>query len=175
MIRANLRGFGNGFFSPCCFSGAPSSDCEYFDTLARRPTTACSRRARSRTRLMPDVRQTRVILRIEAVVVLALVTIGCASTRVLQDSDRNSYAVKVMSDGRTWTTSGRSSGFNAVLGGNRDPGGSYARLDAQGFYWTATESDNEHAWFYNFGSLGLNRHQGGDKSMAVSVRCIEGR
>jgi len=70
---------------------------------------------------------------------------------------------------------GRPSGFNAVLGGNREAGGSYARLDEHGFYWTATESDNDHAWFYNFGRLGLNRHRGGDKSMAVSVRCIEGR
>jgi uncharacterized protein (TIGR02145 family) len=68
---------------------------------------------------------------------------------------------------------GRSSGFNAVLGGNREADGSYARLDAHGIYWTATESDNEHAWFYNFGSLGLSRHRGGTKSMAVSVRCIE--
>ena len=182
--------------------------------------------------------------------VLSLVAIGCASSRVLHDGDGNSYAVKVMSDGRTWTTNnlrlalpgsychgddasqclrlgrlytwasaaqvctrlgpgwrlptddewrqlakayggllgdsegraastdllaGRPSGFNAVLGGNREAGGSYARLDKHGFYWTATESDHEHAWFYNFGRLGLNRHPGGDKSMAVSVRCVEGQ
>ena len=56
-----------------------------------------------------------------------------------------------------------------------DAGGSYARLGAHGIYWTATESDSEHAWFYNFGRLGLNRHRGGNKSMAVSVRCIEGQ
>ena len=49
------------------------------------------------------------------------------------------------------------------------------RLDEHGLYWTATESDSEHAWFYNFGRLGLNRHRGGNKSMAVSVRCIEGQ
>jgi uncharacterized protein (TIGR02145 family) len=70
---------------------------------------------------------------------------------------------------------GRSSGFNAVLGGNREADGRYARLDEHGFYWTATESDNGHAWFYNFGRAGLNRHRGGDKSMAVSVRCLEGQ
>ena len=82
------------------------------------------------------------------------------------------------SEGRAASTdllAGRPSGFNAVLGGNREADGSYARLDEHGIYWTATESENEHAWFYNFGRLGLNRHRGGDKSMAVSVRCVEGR
>lgn len=181
---------------------------------------------------------------------LSLAAIGCASSRVLHDSDGNAYTVRIMSDGRAWTTTnlrlvlpgsychgdaashcrrfgrlytwasaaqgctqlgpgwrlptddewrelanayggllgdsegrqaqtdlvaGRRSGFNAVLGGNRDADGSYARLDAHGFYWTATESDTGHAWFYNFGRLGLNRHGGGDKAMAVSVRCIKGR
>jgi len=192
----------------------------------------------------------RVIMQIGVFAVLSIIAIGCTSGRVLQDSDGNSYTVKVMSDGRTWTTTnlrlalpgsychgdaaseclrlgrlytwasaaqvctrlgtgwrlptddewrqlakanggllgdsegraastdllaGRPSGFNAVLGGNREADGSYARLDEHGLYWTATESDSEHAWFYNFGRLGLNRHRGGNKSMAVSVRCIEGR
>jgi uncharacterized protein (TIGR02145 family) len=72
---------------------------------------------------------------------------------------------------------GGPSGFNAVLGGSRDTSGSYARLEEHGLYWTATESDKEHAWFYNFGIGGglLNRHPGGDKLMAVSVRCLEAR
>lgn len=189
-------------------------------------------------------------MRVGLFALISLAAIGCASGRVLHDRDGNSYTVKVMSDGRTWTTdnlrlvlpgshchgdaasqclrfgrlytwaaavqvcnrlgtgwrlptddewrqlaaayggllsdseggdaptellAGGASGFNAVRGGNREADGSYARLDAHGFYWTGTESDNEHAWFYNFGSLGLNRHRGGDKSMAVSVRCIEER
>lgn len=188
-------------------------------------------------------------MRIGMCAVLSLVAIGCASSRVLHDSDGNAYTVKVMSDGRTWTSdnlrlalpgsychgdaashclrfgrlytwasavrvctelgpgwrlptdeewrqlarahgglvgdsegaastdllAGRASGFNAVLGGNRDAGGSYARLGQHGIYWTATESDDEHAWIYNFGRLGLSRHRGGDKSMAASVRCVEGR
>jgi uncharacterized protein (TIGR02145 family) len=192
----------------------------------------------------------RVIMRIGVFAVLSIVAIGCTSSRVLHDSDGNSYAVKVMADGKIWTTenlrlalpgsychgdaaseclrlgrlytwasaaqactglgpswrlptddewrqlaqayggllgdsegraastdllTGRRSGFNALLGGNREAGGNYARLNEHGFYWTATESDNEHAWFYNFGRLGLNRHRGGNKSMAVSVRCIEGQ
>lgn len=67
------------------------------------------------------------------------------------------------------------SGFNALLSGGRELGGNYARVEEHGFYWTATEYDRENAWFYNFGSGGglLNRHSGGDKSMALAVRCIK--
>jgi uncharacterized protein (TIGR02145 family) len=70
---------------------------------------------------------------------------------------------------------GGTSGFNALLSGDREPDGSFARLDEHGFYWTATQSDAEHAWFYNFGLGGglLNRHPAGDKSMALAVRCIK--
>lgn len=71
---------------------------------------------------------------------------------------------------------GGNSGFNALLGGNRDgANGQYARLEAHGFYWTASESDSGGAWFYNFGrgGLSLNRHRDGNKLMAVSVRCIK--
>ena len=69
---------------------------------------------------------------------------------------------------------GGPSGFNALLGGGREAGGSYARVDAHGFYWTAAESDAGHAWFYNFGRGAgmLNRHGEGDKSMALAVRCM---
>jgi uncharacterized protein (TIGR02145 family) len=50
----------------------------------------------------------------------------------------------------------------------------YARLEAHGFYWTASESDAASAWFYNFGKggLSLNRHRNGNKRMAISVRCV---
>lgn len=70
---------------------------------------------------------------------------------------------------------GGSSGFNAVYGGSRDAGdGKYYRLEAHGFYWTATESDSAHAWFYNLGKGGqiLNRHIDGEKDEAISVRCV---
>jgi len=36
---------------------------------------------------------------------------------------------------------GGSLGFNALLGGGRSDDGQYARLEAHGFYWTASESD----------------------------------
>ena len=71
---------------------------------------------------------------------------------------------------------GGNAAFNAIYGGSRDSAdGSYARVDAHGFYWTATESDVANAWFYNFGKNGkiLNRHQDGQKHMAISVRCIK--
>ena len=65
--------------------------------------------------------------------------------------------------------------FNVLLGGGRDQAGNYARQNAHGFYWTATETDTSTAWFYNFGkgSLMLNRHKDGEKAGAFSVRCIK--
>jgi uncharacterized protein (TIGR02145 family) len=67
------------------------------------------------------------------------------------------------------------SGFNALLGGGRSQDGQYTRLDAHGFYWTASESTPATAWFYNFGrgGLALNRHGDGEKQRAFSVRCIK--
>ena len=70
--------------------------------------------------------------------------------------------------------SGGSSGFNAVLGGNRTMDGEYARLEAHGFYWTASSNDSGGAPFYNFGKNGqaLHRQPEGEKQMAISVRCV---
>ena len=70
---------------------------------------------------------------------------------------------------------GGASGFNALLGGDRESDGSYARIEAHGFYWTATEVDADHAWFYNFGlgSQLLNPQGGGEKLMALSVKCVK--
>jgi uncharacterized protein (TIGR02145 family) len=68
---------------------------------------------------------------------------------------------------------GGSSGFNAVLGGGRASDGQYARLEAHGFYWTASESGPASAWLYNLGrALILNRHSDGEKQRAFSVRCV---
>jgi len=70
---------------------------------------------------------------------------------------------------------GGDSGFNALLGGGRAPDGQYARLDAHGFYWTATKDDSSTAWFYNFasGSQALYQQDGGEKMRAFSVRCVK--
>jgi uncharacterized protein (TIGR02145 family) len=69
---------------------------------------------------------------------------------------------------------GGESGFDAVLGGGRSQDGQYARLEAHGFYWTASEIDPGNAWFYNFGrgGLALHRQSGGEKERAFSVRCV---
>ena len=67
-----------------------------------------------------------------------------------------------------------SSGFNAVLGGGYTPDEKYARLEAHGFYWTASEIDPATGWCYNFGRGGqaLHRQSGGEKQGAFSVRCV---
>jgi uncharacterized protein (TIGR02145 family) len=69
---------------------------------------------------------------------------------------------------------GGTSGFEVVFGGGRDVAGGYARIDAHGFYWTATETGPDEAWFYNLGRCGqiLNRHSDGEKLGAFAVRCI---
>jgi uncharacterized protein (TIGR02145 family) len=66
------------------------------------------------------------------------------------------------------------SSFHAVLGGGRGEDGQYARLEAHGFYWTASESDSASALYYNFarGSQALFRQSGGEKPRAFSVRCV---
>jgi len=87
---------------------------------------------------------------------------------VREDSDDSGHAAfKAL-------MSGGSSGFNAVLGGGRSDDGQYARLNAHGFYWTASESDSALAWFYNFGQggLALYRQREGEKQRAFSVRCV---
>jgi uncharacterized protein (TIGR02145 family) len=68
---------------------------------------------------------------------------------------------------------GGTSGFNAVLGGTRIDG-KYARLEAHGIYWTASDNDAKSAPAYNFGKGGqaLHRQPQPDKLMAISVRCI---
>jgi len=87
---------------------------------------------------------------------------------VSEDSeDRGKGAYKALSPGGD-------ARFNAVLGGGRSQDGQYARLQAHGFYWTASENDRAAAWFYNFGqgSQGLHRQSGGEKGSAFSVRCV---
>ncbi len=70
---------------------------------------------------------------------------------------------------------GGNSQFDAVLGGGRNPDGSYARMDAHGFYWTITQHDSATAWFGNFarGTQALYIQPEGEKVRAFSVRCIK--
>ncbi len=70
--------------------------------------------------------------------------------------------------------SGGGSRFDALLGGGRAEDGQYARIEAHGFYWTASEIDAATAWCYNFGrgGLALHRQSGLEKQRAISVRCV---
>ena len=71
---------------------------------------------------------------------------------------------------------GGSSGFNALLGGNRDLEGKYARFEAHGFYWSATEHGSfGHTWYINFakGSQALFLQDQGEKARAWTVRCMK--
>lgn len=70
---------------------------------------------------------------------------------------------------------GGDSEFNILFGGTRDPSGSYRRVEAHGFFWSATEYDRAQAWFYNLGKGGqfVNLHNDGEKLRAISVRCIK--
>ncbi len=67
------------------------------------------------------------------------------------------------------------SGFNASLGGGYSPEEKYGRLEAHGFYWTATEDTSNTAYYTNFakGSQALYQQDGGEKERAFSVRCVK--
>ena len=82
-----------------------------------------------------------------------------------QDSGRSVYKALLQ---------GGSAGFDIILGGGRSPDGKYRRIDAHGFYWTATENNSTTAPFYNFGkgSGKLFLQTEGDKSEAFAVRCV---
>jgi uncharacterized protein (TIGR02145 family) len=86
-----------------------------------------------------------------------------------EESDDNGKAAY------TALITGGSAGFDALLGGGRvSDEEQYARLEAHGLYWTASESSATTAWLYNFGKggQGLSRHRNGRKQMALSVRCV---
>ena len=65
---------------------------------------------------------------------------------------------------------GGRSGFEAVFGGGRAPDGQYARGDAHGFYWTASETGPITAWFYNLGRGGLVRQSSRRRREAGGLR-----
>ncbi|HEY6346799.1 MAG TPA: FISUMP domain-containing protein [Bryobacteraceae bacterium] len=69
---------------------------------------------------------------------------------------------------------GGDSGFGALLGGDCDLSGQFTRLEAHGFYWTATEDGPASAVFYNFakGKLSVFEQSTGEKPRAFSVRCV---
>lgn len=68
-----------------------------------------------------------------------------------------------------------SSGFTGLPGGRRPNTGTFRDEGSNGFWWTSTDYDSEHAYmrylFYNSGS-GAGRF-GSTKSNGCSVRCIK--
>lgn len=82
------------------------------------------------------------------------------------DSGKTAFA-ELLAGGR--------SGLALLLGGGGDPRtGEYRRLEAHGFYWSATEDSPATARFVNFGkgSHTLYDQDGGEKTRAFSVRCV---
>lgn len=71
---------------------------------------------------------------------------------------------------------GGRSGLHMPLGGGRDER-SFRRLEAHGFYWSATEDSATNARFLNFakGRAALFDQDGGQKVHAFSVRCVADR
>ncbi|MCB9267305.1 MAG: hypothetical protein H6558_19965, partial [Lewinellaceae bacterium] len=66
------------------------------------------------------------------------------------------------------------SGFDALLGGWRDPSGNYIGLGVGGFYWSGSEKDTQNAWFYSFSSGHGKLYRGNcDKWFGRSCRCIQ--
>ena len=68
---------------------------------------------------------------------------------------------------------GGNSGFDALLGGGRYPGGSaYLSIWGYGIYWSSTQRDIQEAWFYSFtaGILVVRQHL--DKLYGFSCRCV---
>jgi uncharacterized protein (TIGR02145 family) len=66
------------------------------------------------------------------------------------------------------------SGFSALPGGYRNNGGSFFSISYNAFFWSATEYDNNSAWYlnlYNYNSY-VNRNNYDFKSVGASVRCL---
>lgn len=68
---------------------------------------------------------------------------------------------------------GGSSGFNALIGGWRDPSGSSLSLGVYGYYWSGTEMAAQNAWYYFFDSgIGKLNRPNYNKPSGLSCRCI---
>ncbi|TVL96909.1 MAG: hypothetical protein CV087_23100 [Candidatus Brocadia sp. WS118] len=67
------------------------------------------------------------------------------------------------------------SGFDALLGGDRDPSGYSFFKEEYGHYWSSTENDAWKAWYYSFHrqTRRLSRNEK-SKLAALSCRCIKG-
>jgi uncharacterized protein (TIGR02145 family) len=66
------------------------------------------------------------------------------------------------------------SGFSALPGGYRNSDGSFSGIRGSAFFWSATESGNNLAWYRDLYSLNgyVYRANYGGKSVGASVRCL---
>ncbi|MEI6853042.1 MAG: fibrobacter succinogenes major paralogous domain-containing protein [Bacteroidota bacterium] len=71
-------------------------------------------------------------------------------------------------------TATNSSGFTALPGGFRYVGGAYQRIGLKGFWWTATESEGNTAWYRSMFNTNntLNRYDDMTE-YGLSVRCVK--
>ena len=69
--------------------------------------------------------------------------------------------------------SGGNSGFNALLGGLSSPG-NYNLLGSYGTFWSSTNYDNDHAWYFYITAKAPNiTSTFFSKYYSFSVRCIK--
>ena len=65
-------------------------------------------------------------------------------------------------------------GFKALLAGLRYTDGSFYFQKKNGFFWTSTQSNSVHAWYYYFDDRqGFLRRKDYEKTRAYSCRCIQ--
>jgi len=68
---------------------------------------------------------------------------------------------------------GGSSGFDATLGGWRGSNGGFDSAKKMGFYWTATEANEDEAWFYIILPSGSKlTRRSTNKRMGMACRCV---
>jgi len=85
---------------------------------------------------------------------------------------------KMKSSGTTYwnspnTGADNASGFTALPGGSRDPGGSFNNIRNYAFFWSATEGGSSYAWYrVLYLSNGNVDRDYGSKSFGASVRCL---
>jgi uncharacterized protein (TIGR02145 family) len=66
------------------------------------------------------------------------------------------------------------SGFAAPAGGLRYGNGEFNDLNDDAYFWTTTEYDEDHAWYYILGYYFPNIYQSDyDKKSGFSIRCIK--
>jgi uncharacterized protein (TIGR02145 family) len=91
------------------------------------------------------------------------------------EAPTGSVGSKMKKDDALWTTNTgtNTSGFSVLPGGYREDIGSFNDIRFYAFFWSATEYDNNFAWYRslsNFnGNVGRDYHY---KSFGASVRCL---